>query len=78
MSRPLEAGRTANLVIRPRLARMSGTSPFHMTRCLEAGIEAAEAALPAIRALLAGEAPAEVAEEFGAQPRLVMDPGSAL
>ena len=37
---------------------------------LEAGIEAAEQALPAIRALLAGEPLPVAAEEFVAAPRL--------
>lgn len=71
VSRPLVPGRTANVVIKPQLPRIGGASPWHMVRCLEAGIDAAEAALPAIRALLAGEAPAAVAEEFAPQSRLV-------
>jgi NTE family protein len=71
VSRPLVPGRTANVVIKPRLPRVGGASPWQMVRCLDAGMEAAEAALPAIRALLAGEAPAAVAEEFAPQSRLV-------
>ena len=39
------------------------------------GIEAAREALPAIRALLAGETPRSVAAEY--VPRLVTDPGLA-
>jgi NTE family protein len=76
----LRPGRTAHVVLQPRLPRFSGSSPWNMVECLEAGIAAAQEALPAIRALLAGEAPALVAEEFAvgaaAAPRLV--PGTGL
>jgi hypothetical protein len=48
-----------------------------MTRCLDAGIAAAQEALPAIRALLAGESPAAIAQEFAPTPRLAADTGLA-
>jgi hypothetical protein len=48
-----------------------------MTACLDAGIKAAEEALPTIRALLAGEAPAEVAREYMPRARMVIDPTGA-
>ncbi|MBF6599495.1 MAG: patatin-like phospholipase family protein [Dehalococcoidia bacterium] len=54
MARETVPGRTANLVLRPLISRRSN-SPFRMMQCLEAGAAAARAALPAIRALLAGE-----------------------
>ncbi len=73
----LRPGRLADIVIRPQLPRFSGASPFAMTACLDAGIAAAQEALPAIRALLAGEAPTLVAEEFEPAPRLATDPGLA-
>jgi NTE family protein len=73
----LQPGRQADVVIRPQLPRFSGGSPFHMVKCLDAGIEAAQEALPAIRALLAGETPSLVAEEFEPAPRLITDPGLA-
>lgn len=67
-------GRTAGVVIRPRLARLRGTSAWHMNKCIDAGADAAEAALPLIRALLAGEPLPVEAEEFvpsgGLQPQL--------
>jgi predicted acylesterase/phospholipase RssA len=66
----LQPGRTAHVVLRPRVSRLTGNTPFAMTRCLEAGIAAAEEALPAIRALLAGEEPVAVAEEFVPAPQL--------
>jgi predicted acylesterase/phospholipase RssA len=75
VTRPLPAGRTADLVIRPAMMHVNGNSPFGMVRCLDAGIEAAQAALPAIRALLAGEAPATVAREFA--PGTQLNPGLA-
>jgi NTE family protein len=74
-STELVEGRTADVVLRPAIGRISGNSLFRMTQCLDAGIEAAREALPAIRALLAGEAPAAVAAEFGGAPRLVTDLG---
>jgi len=76
-TRDLQPGRTADVVIRPSLGRVRGNSPFHMTRCLDAGIEAATEAVPAIRALLAGESPAAVARDFVAAPQLRPDPGLA-
>ena len=63
-ARELVPGREADLVIRPGVPHLRGNSPYHMARCLDAGIDAGRAALPAIRALLAGEpvpAPAEAA-----------------
>lgn len=75
---PLQMGRTAQIVIHPPLRRFGGISPLHMTECLDAGIEGAQEALPAIRALLAGEAPAEVAYEYMPQARMVIDPGAAV
>lgn len=78
VSTPLKPGRTAQVVLRPRLPRaMGGTSPFMMSRCLDAGIAAAEQALPAIKALLAGEPAPDVAEEFAPAPRFRLEPGSA-
>jgi len=74
---PLKPGRTAHIVLRPRLGRVSSNSPFHMVHSLEAGIEAAERALPAIKALLAGDPIPASAEEFVAQPRLAPDLGTA-
>jgi hypothetical protein len=74
----LQFGRTANVVIRPQLSRIGGISPWSMVHCLEMGEEAARAAVPAIRALLAGESPVEVAEEYAPQSRLVPDLGGAV
>jgi NTE family protein len=48
-------GRTADIILRPAISQHNGNSPFRMVQCLEAGAEAAVAALPAIRALLAGQ-----------------------
>ncbi len=70
----LKHGRTADVVLRPPVARLSGNSPFHMTHCLEAGIAAAQEALPAIQALLAGESPASVVEDLMPAPLLTTDP----
>jgi predicted acylesterase/phospholipase RssA len=78
VSRPLVEGRTANVVIRPRVTRFGGVSPWHMAHCLDAGIEAAREALPAIQALLAGEAPLAVAEEYAPNKRLVTELGGAV
>ena len=77
ISTPLAEGRTAQVVIRPRLRRsIFGMSPFLMTQYLEAGIASAREALPAIKALLAGEEPPAVAAEFApAATRLALDPG---
>jgi hypothetical protein len=47
-----------------------------MTGILEAGAAAAEAALPSIRALLAGEPLPAEATELVANPKLVTDLGS--
>lgn len=71
-------GRTASVVIRPDLRHHSANSPFHMDQCLDAGIEAARAALPAIRALLAGEpAPAAAVEYAPAtESTLIPEPGT--
>jgi predicted acylesterase/phospholipase RssA len=75
VSSELKPGRTAHIVLRPPLSRLMGNTPFGMVRCLEAGIAAAEEALPAIRALLAGEEPVAVAEEF--TPAAQLRPGLA-
>jgi NTE family protein len=64
-------GRTAHVVLRPAMGRLAN-SVFGMSQCLDAGIEAAREALPAIRALLAGETPRSVAAEYA--PRLITDP----
>lgn len=66
----LRIGRTAQVVLRPATGGL-GNSMLGMSRCLDAGIEAAHDALPAILALLAGEAPRAVAAEYapGAQLR---------
>lgn len=64
-------GRTADIVVRPDLTGMGSSSPFHMTRALDAGIAAAREALPAIRALLAGEPAPAVAEEYAPHGRLL-------
>jgi NTE family protein len=74
---PLKPGRSAHVVIRPRgVSRIRGNSPFHMVEVLEAGVAAAEAALPSIKALLAGEPLPAVAEELVAEPKLVTDLGA--
>jgi NTE family protein len=73
VTREITPGRTADLVIRPQMRHVSGNSPFGMTRCLDAGIEAARAALPALKAILAGEPAPEVAREFApARPRFAL------
>lgn len=71
----LKPGRTAHLVLRPTLGGLAN-SVLGMTQCLDAGIEAAREALPAIRALLAGETPRAVAAEY-AHGALRTDPGLA-
>ncbi len=71
---PLHNGRTAQVVIHPPLRRYGGMLPLHMVECLDAGIECAQEALPALRALLAGEAPAEVAHEYIPLARMAIDP----
>jgi NTE family protein len=75
--RELVPGREADIVIRPPLTRLRGNSPFHMTQCLDAGIEATRQALPAIRALLAGQAPAHVAQAYPSAPELRPSSGRA-
>ncbi|MBI5289330.1 MAG: patatin-like phospholipase family protein [Chloroflexi bacterium] len=73
----LHATRTAHVVLRPEVPHVRGNSPSRMVDCLEAGAAAAEQALPAIQALLAGETPAVAVEEYAPQGRLVTDPGLA-
>lgn len=73
VSRAVQPGRMADVVIQPAVPRVSGNTPFQMSRCLDAGIEAAREALPAIKALLAGEAPAAPAPERVAAPRLAFE-----
>jgi NTE family protein len=68
-------GRTAHIVLRPAMGRL-GNSVLGMSQCLDAGIAAATEALPAIRALLAGEPLPAVAAEY-APPLLRTDPGLA-
>lgn len=63
---PRRHGRTAQIVLKPRVPTIGSSSPFHMVQCLEAGRDAALEALPAIRALLAGEDIREVAAEYAA------------
>jgi predicted acylesterase/phospholipase RssA len=75
---PLQHGRTAQVVIHPPLSRFGGITPLHMTECLDAGIKSAQEALPAIRALLAGEAPIEVAQEYIPNARMIVEPGGAV
>lgn len=77
VTRQLTPTRAAHVVIRPAVAGMNSNSPFHMKKGLQAGADAAALAIPAIRALLAGESPASVAEEFAPAPKLVTDPGMA-
>jgi NTE family protein len=78
VSTPLREGRTAQVELRPAIPGFRGNSPRRQVDCLEAGITAATEALPAIKALLAGEEPAEVAQEYAAEPaRLITDPGLA-
>ena len=71
----LRPGRTAHLVLRPVMTGLAN-SVLGMTHCLDAGAEAAREALPAIRALLAGETPRAVAAEY-AHGALRADPGLA-
>jgi NTE family protein len=75
---PLSAGRSAQVVIHPPLRRFGGITPLHMVECLDAGIKSAQEALPAIRALLAGEAPIEVVQEYIPNARMVIEPGGAV
>jgi NTE family protein len=74
---PLVRGRSAQVVIHPPMQRFGGLSPMRMVDSLDAGIKAAEEALPTIRALLAGETPAEVAHEYMPAARMVIDPTGA-
>jgi NTE family protein len=75
ITRPLTPGRAAGVVIQPNVSRMSGNSPFGMRAALDAGIAAAEEALPAIRALVAGEPLPAVVEEYAPAQRMLLDPG---
>jgi NTE family protein len=72
----LRPGRTAHIVLHPVMGRL-GNSVLGMAQCLDAGIEAAQEALPAIRALLAGETPRAVAAEYAPGARLRTDAGLA-
>jgi NTE family protein len=74
VARTVEPGRTADIIIRPAMPRVSGSWPYGMIRCLDAGIEATRAALPAIQALLAGESPALVDGDYAPAPRIAADP----
>jgi NTE family protein len=74
----LRESRTAQLILRPRTRGFLRNSPARMVECLEAGIEAAEEALPAIRALLAGETPAAVAAEFAPEAAPTLRPETGL
>jgi predicted acylesterase/phospholipase RssA len=70
--------RGAQITLRPQTRGFGRNSPARMVECLEAGTTAVTEALPAIQALLAGEAPAIVAQEFvPEQARLLTDPGLA-
>lgn len=69
--------RTAQITLRPATRGLLRNRPARMVDCLEAGVSAAQEALPAIRALLAGEAPSAVAEEFAPQGLRAVDPGLA-
>ena len=76
VSTPLREGRTAQVELRPVMNPFRSNAPSRQVDCLEAGIAAAKQALPAIQALLAGEAPADVAQEYAAEPgRFVAEPG---
>jgi predicted acylesterase/phospholipase RssA len=75
---PLQRGRSAQIVIHPPLRRFGGIAPLHMVECLDAGIKSAQEALPAIRALLAGEPALEVAQEFIPNARMIVEPGGAV
>lgn len=70
-------GRTAQIVLRPAVHGVGANTPGHMVRYLEAGIAAAQEAVPAIRALLAGEAPMAVAEEYAPSQNMLNDLGLA-
>jgi NTE family protein len=77
-STDLREGRSAQVTLRPQVRGFNRHTAGRMVDCLEAGIAAATEALPAIEALLAGEAPSFVAEEFAPDPRpLFADPGLA-
>lgn len=69
--------RQADLVIRPSMKGFNANSPFTMVQCMEAGIEAAQEALPAIRAVLAGQQLAAPAREFEPARGLITDRGLA-
>src|SRR3990172_9982764 len=74
VSSELQARRSADIVLRPQIAHLLGNSPSRQVDCLEAGVAAAVAALPAIKALLAGESPVTVAEEYAPQGRMITQP----
>jgi NTE family protein len=75
-STDIREGRSAQVTLRPAVRGFNRHTAGRMIDCLEAGVAAATQALPAIEALLAGEAPSFVAEEFAAEPqRLITDPG---
>ena len=65
---PLTPGRTAQVIVRPKVREAGGSSFFRMVQCMEAGAAAAREALPAIQALLAGEPVREVVQEYNAAP----------
>ncbi len=73
ITQPASPGRSASVVIRPDLPRMSGNSPFQMSAALDAGIDAARQALPSIRALLAGEPVPAVPEAFAHAQQMRLD-----
>ena len=72
----IRPGRTAHVVLRPNVRGIAPT-PGYMIRYLEAGIAAAQEALPAIRALLAGESPVAVAQEYAPASAVLPDLGLA-
>jgi NTE family protein len=71
-------GRSAQVVLHPQVRGLDRHTAGRMVDCLEAGVAAATEALPAIHALMAGEAPVTVTEAFAAESqRLVADRGLA-
>lgn len=77
VSGALPESRTAQITLHPQTRGLLRNNPARMVDCLEAGIAAAEEALPAIKALLAGESPRAVAEEFAPEPQFTPEPGLA-
>ncbi len=77
VSSELQSRRAADVVLRPQIPHLLGNSPARQVDCLEAGVAAMEAALPAVKALLAGQSPMSVAEEYAPQGQMVVDPGLA-